>query len=156
MTLHIKKILVILFAGLILGCIINQFHPNGVPLRLMMLDISGPPRSQAWTPISTDSAFALLVNRTALFLDIRTREDFRLDHIPGARSLPFHTIFRNPNAFQGTDNNRPVIIYDFPVHSDRAVAVVRLLKKRNTGRIYFLRGGFSGWLSLGFPAEKKD
>lgn len=148
----LKRILVTGCAALILGFLVNQAHPRGIGWRLLLLSVDAQSRREAWNPISADSAFVHFMMRTAVFIDIRTGEEFELDHIPGARSVPFRDFFRHPVI--GQERETVLVLYAFEPMSTRPRLVAQQLLKMGHPDVMFLRNGFSEWLERGFPTER--
>lgn len=142
----------LLLASLFLGLLWNQIYSEGLPWRLLKLAVPDGSRSAAWIPVATDSAFAFWIRGDRLFLDLRPAEAYAQDHIPGALNRPFLQYF---NAPLDLPLERPVLVYDFEVHSQRAVLMVQALKKRGV-EASFLRNGYQDWLNYGFPQERLE
>src|SRR4030042_1515827 len=148
----LKRILITGCTALILGFLVNQVHPRGIGWRLLLLSVDAQSRREAWNPISADSAFVHFMMRTAVFIDIRPGEEFALDHIPGARSVPFHDFFRHP--FIGREREGVLVLYAFEPMSTRPRLVAQQLGKMGYTGVMFIRNGFSEWLERGFPTER--
>lgn len=140
-------------AALLLGMAWNQAHPQGLGWRLLWLTLSDPPRSAAWTPLATDSAFALFIQGSAEFIDIRDPQAFALDHIPGAESRPFFDFFHGKDPAEWPSRDQTLVLYDFETNSRRAPLMVWACQKKGYRSVFFLRNGFKDWLDYGFPVQ---
>jgi rhodanese-related sulfurtransferase len=86
---------------------------------------------------------------SVLVLDVRPEEEYRAGHIPGALSVPLHTL---EAALQTLPRDREIVAYcrgPYCVFSDEAVA---LLRSRGY-RARRLRQGLPEWRSAGMPVE---
>jgi len=151
-NLRIGSLVGLLLVSAVLGLLWNQAYPGGLSWRLLQLSLPDGSRRSAWQPVSTDSAFALWIRREVCFVDLRSPEDFRLDHIPGALNKPFLSFFRNPEV---VTDDRPVMVYDFEAHSERSVLLVQAFRRAGA-EAFFLRNGYRDWLAYGFPREAAE
>jgi rhodanese-related sulfurtransferase len=86
---------------------------------------------------------------SVLVLDVRPEEEYRAGHIPGASSVPVHTL---EAALQTLPRDREIVAYcrgPYCVFSDEAVA---LLRSRGY-RARRLRQGLPDWRAAGMPVE---
>jgi rhodanese-related sulfurtransferase len=86
---------------------------------------------------------------SVLVLDVRPEKEYRAGHIPGALSVPLHTL---EAALQTLPRDREIVAYcrgPYCVFSDEAVALLRSRGYR-TRR---LRQGLPEWRSAGMPVE---
>ncbi len=150
------RIVCIIIVGLLLGLVINQVHPRGIRLPVLISSLVLNSSQQGWRPISADSSFVLYMQKSAHFFDIRSREQFKLDHLKGARSLPFYEFMIHPEDFDLPEKESVIILYDFPPHSPKAPLMIRQLESRGYKEVFFLRNGYSQWLEYGFPIEKGE
>ncbi|MCL2114161.1 MAG: rhodanese-like domain-containing protein [Streptococcaceae bacterium] len=78
---------------------------------------------------------------TSQLIDIREANQFRVNHILGARNLPSGQIDQSLNAIS---KHKPVLMYE----TSRPVAaakVAKKLKKAGVPEIYLLKGGLNAW-----------
>ena len=150
------KIGVIGVVPLILGLAFNQITPRGIPWRLLVSPFSSQARRNAWKPVATDSAFVMFMDGSTVFLDIRPKPEFLLDHIPNAQSVPFFDVFKNPVLLADLDSAASVLVYDFEPLSNKSRLVVQQLQHRGISNVGFLRNGFKEWLEYSFPVEKGE
>jgi rhodanese-related sulfurtransferase len=85
-------------------------------------------------------------------LDVRSRKEFELGHVPGARHIPFWRVSRQiDDVFP--DRDAELIVYCG--HGPRALLAGRMLHRRGFARIVYLDGHFSKWRSAGFREERE-
>ncbi|MFO7889663.1 MAG: rhodanese-like domain-containing protein [bacterium] len=150
------RIVCIAVLSLIIGIVVNQIHPRGIPLRLLIFSFKANSVQKGWQPISTDSSFVHYLQGSAHFFDIRPREQYRLDHIKNAQSLPFYEFINSPKAFNLPEKKSVIILYDFNPLSSKAPIMIQQLKSMGYKHIFFLRNGYSEWLEYDFPTKKGD
>lgn len=87
-----------------------------------------------------EAEFARLIP-TSQLIDIREANQFRVNHILGARNLPSGQIDQSLNALS---KHKPVLIYETgrPVGGAK---VAKKLKKAGIPEIYILKGGLNSW-----------
>jgi rhodanese-related sulfurtransferase len=145
------RIFVLGATALIIGLAVNQFHPEGVHRNLMVSAFSGI----QWKRISADSAYALFLKNGAIFVDIRSEKDFRLDHIPNALSQPFYPFFRGFDRFEKVHPKDGIyVFYCFEPACREGRSMLRLAQKRGYMRAVWMYGGLSRWIQDGHPVER--
>ena len=87
----IRRLIIVGFFAFILGVTVNQFHPKGIRVQRLLL-LFPPAYSTQVETVTADSALILLFDETASFIDIRPTDQYTIDHIPTALSLPFSQI----------------------------------------------------------------
>ena len=150
----VVRIICIVVVSLIAGISVNQIHPLGIRLHVLVSGFFLNSSQQGWRPISADSSFTYYIQKSAHFFDIRSREEYQIDHIQGARSLPFYEFMINPEDFELPDKESVIILYDFPPQSEKAPLMIRQMKSKGYKQVFFLRNGYSEWLEYGFPLKK--
>lgn len=101
-------------------------------------EISGPDLTEYETLVT------ILKQKTLpdlLILDVRSPEEYRSGHIPGAVSFPLEKLYNN--AFPSKSAMTPLLVYGRPASSDAAKAV-QLLQWMNYQRV-FLFGSITKW-----------
>lgn len=106
----------------------------------------------SWLPfgkvasISAEKA-ALLIG-DAVFIDVRTQMEFNKSHIPGALSLPLHSL--NNKHINQLPKDKPVICICLSAHRSKP-ATRKLIKAGVDARE--LSGGMQVWWKLNLPLE---
>jgi rhodanese-related sulfurtransferase len=85
-----------------------------------------------------------------LILDVRTSDEFRSGHIPGAYHIDHRDIESRINEIEPY-RNRPVIVYCYS--GIRAGIVESYLIEQGFSRIRHLEGDWSAWESNALPSE---
>lgn len=110
--------------------------------------------ASADTPQSvTASPFLLerVKNNEWLLLDVRSEEEYRQGHIPGAINVPHDNIDR---YLASIDNykNKPVIVYC--KSGRRAKLAMKRLQAKQFNNVMHLEGDMLGWGETNLPVEK--
>lgn len=91
---------------------------------------------------------ALAAGGAPVIVDVRSPEEFRQGHIPGAVNVPFwEAAFRWPEL----PPSAPAVVYCG--HGPRARIAQTLLRLRGIRRIDLLDGHMAGWRRSGRPEE---
>lgn len=82
-------------------------------------------------------------------LDVRTREEFRMGHLPGAINIPLDQLARRSKELPA---DKPVVVVcatgNRSVSGSRIIAMAARYPK-----VYNLQGGTMAWARGGFPIE---
>lgn len=101
--------------------------------------------------ISMDEAFKLFKEDKAVFVDVRSKEQYDLGHIKGALSIPGSQLIRR---FREVPPNKLIVTYcacTAEQSSGRAVVDLNAHGVKNT---VALVGGWTSWKDSGKPTEK--
>ena len=135
-----KSMLLMVFVVAVLlvgGCVVGESTP--------------PP---GWSPEGTvtkltpQEAFGLIQensdNPDFVLIDVRTESDFAAGHIEGAVNIPRGTLL---HTMKSLDKSKTYLTYC----PDGCGAAARRLLGANFQKIYDIEGGYSRWVSEGFP-----
>lgn len=150
------RIFLIIFTALLLGLMINLLHPKGISFRILFHPSLFLRQNLAgeYHIISADSALILLDQSMVEFLDIRTADDYHLDHIPGAHHLSFNHLLSGFTADIGIQSDVKVIIYDQEGEMEQLKLAAISLQQAGYRNIYLLFGGYLNWLQKGYSVEQ--
>jgi len=97
--------------------------------------------THAARPLAPDAAESWLAGHPdAVVVDVRTPWEYRMGHIPGARSRPLGS---GDDALMDLPRDRPVLLVC--QHGPRSRVAAGLLARRGFRRLYELEGGMSRW-----------
>ena len=89
--------------------------------------------------------------RAPAILDVRSRREFELGHVPGAEHLPFwQTPWKRPRRSRGPE--APLVVYCG--HGPRAWMAGLVLRARGIRGITYLDGHYTRWWRQGRPSER--
>ncbi len=86
-----------------------------------------------------------------LVLDVRTPEEFRLGHIPGALNIPHTELVARVNEVQAEHG---VVLYCMV--GPRARLGEKTLLAAGVPNVLHLEGGLAAWQAGGYPVERPD
>lgn len=93
--------------------------------------------------ISAEEAHSLLkTNKDMVVIDVRTIEEFKSGHIPGAKSIPVGKIASRINELENY-KDKPVLVHC--ASGGRSPEAVRILLKNNFTKIHHMNRGLSDW-----------
>jgi hydroxyacylglutathione hydrolase len=83
-------------------------------------------------------------------LDVRSRNEFRRGHVPGAVNVPFWMLWRLGSI--GSSREAPVVVYCG--HGPRAWLAGGVLRTHRFTNVKYLAGHFSRWRGAGLREER--
>lgn len=152
----VLRIVVLGFGSLCLGILINQITHQGIRWHILVSSLPRFSRSINYNYISADSAYALFIAKRGRFFDIRSSDDFLLDHIPGACSVPYMEMLKRRDLLQHENRDTAVVCYGFNPEDKQVKRAADLLKQWGFPKVTILHGGFAEWIEMGFPVETAD
>ncbi|MEA3448976.1 MAG: rhodanese-like domain-containing protein [Bacteroidota bacterium] len=100
--------------------------------------------------VSVDDAKALLDKGGYVFLDVRTRKEFKMGHIPGAVSLA-RGLLEFKIAKKVPDKNANIIIYC--KSGGRGSLATNTLGQMGYNNVKNMDGGWKAWIKAGYPID---
>ena len=83
-------------------------------------------------------------------IDVRSGAEWRHSHIPGAVSVPIHTLKDRLASLQ-LDAHQPIVAICLSAH--RSIPAVRVLQARGFSNSVQLNGGMLAWWNQHYPTE---
>ena len=97
--------------------------------------------------MSVDDLSALMKSNTDfLLVDARQREQYAMDHIPGAISMPLNEI---PDYARSLDRDRMIVTYCGNYHCPVSTKAAMELTRLRFTNIYDYKGGIKEWQETG-------
>jgi rhodanese-related sulfurtransferase len=125
--------------------IINAFLILSIGLQFIL--------GQVWAKdISQEKLLALMQTPDRpLIIDVRTPEEFKDGHIPGAINIP-HTLLKDKLGDIESDKANQIILY---CRTGRRVGIAqKILAKNNFQQVDHLTGDFKAWRAKNLPENK--
>jgi rhodanese-related sulfurtransferase len=94
----------------------------------------------------------LVVAKKAVVLDVRSRDRWRMQHIPGALNVPFGS--ESEAAAKLAKETRPIVTYCTCNGDTSAARAAVALDEAGVRGVKVLRGGLAAWEKAGHPMEK--
>lgn len=142
--------------SILLGFAINQLRSDRLPLvgawsiKAKLIMANGDRLE-----ISFKEAENLFIEKSALFLDARSMEDYANGHILGARSLPWHDV--DQRFIEVTEDISPdtlIITYCDGVTCELSCDLALFLLDMGFNNVRVLTDGWALWLNSRLPVEK--
>jgi rhodanese-related sulfurtransferase len=93
--------------------------------------------------ITSEEAYKLMGdNKELLIIDVRTKQEYKSGHIPGAKSIPAHELQERIAELQAY-KDKPILIHC--ASGGRSPGAARFLLKYGFKDIYHLNRGLIGW-----------
>jgi rhodanese-related sulfurtransferase len=163
----VKEAIFIFCVALILGNIINIFHPQKVRISFSSPQLKFAEEDSSSEIISKINSISdseidkisepLLFSKvyikklvqvdSALLIDSRSFDEYEKGHIPGAMNLPYNSIFENKNIFNKLPKNKWLITYCDGPPCDVAELLAFELFYSGFKRVAIYAGGLNGWKS---------
>ena len=148
-----RRGVMICLAGAVFGVLFNAVSPRGI-------DLLGPvPHREAKgiDELGLEEAWALHKERTGVFVDARSAEEFGEGHIPGALLLPLDDFDEAVASWPDLIPLETLLItYCAGAGCDSSWDVAELLMEEGYSRIKVFFGGWEQWKGAGYPVEKKE
>jgi rhodanese-related sulfurtransferase len=117
-----------------------------VTLIVIMLVVINLSKNRGIKQVNAESAQKMAVDPQVAILDVRTPEEFREGHIPGAKLMPVSEINgRLPEI--ASLKERPVLVYCRT--GNRSGTASQILKKNGFTKISNFQGGIIAWNNSG-------
>lgn len=148
-----RRGVIICLAGAILGVLFNALSPRGI-------DLLGPVphrKAEGIGELRLEEAWALHKERTGVFVDARSAEEFSAGHIPGALLLPLDDFDEAVSSWTDLIPLETLLItYCAGAGCDSSWDVAELLKEEGYSQIKVFFGGWEQWKGAGYPVEKDE
>src|SRR5512139_4076853 len=115
---------------------------------LLMLAACG---ARAQSHVTADELLAAIqAGESPVIVDVRSQGEYDSGHVPGARHIPFYSLFVRAGEIQAGPDD-PVVIYC--EHGPRAGMAKVGLRLAGFSQVRYLDGHMSRWKERGLPME---
>ncbi|MCU0643045.1 MAG: rhodanese-like domain-containing protein [bacterium] len=181
LNLAIKEAMLILVIAVVLGMVVNLFHPNHVqiatrrpslkfaPDTMLAQDLPGVSFSsdqeaedekneQITEPmlITTEQVLQLIAGEMALLLDARSKAEFEKSHIPGAQNVPYPNLSLYQARLDSLPDDQWLVCYCDGPPCQQAESLAAELIKSGHGLVAVYFDGLNGWKASGQEIEGKE
>ena len=137
----------------ILGILVNTVSPDGIPL-------FGPvplPDAGGLNSVSAEDAYHLFQEKSCVFVDARSEEEFCQGHIPGAQLLTQDDFDETISTFRSLiPQNTPLVTYCSGQGCGSSVEVAEMLLEDGYLNVKIFFGGWELWKQKGYPVVKEN
>lgn len=154
---------VIFVASVLAGVLVNELRSHPLPLLSLspeerLVEGMELPADRIVGPIERidlDSALAAYTEGTAIFVDARENEFYRLGHVPGAVNLPRGGFRKEIAEFQSkVEKFRAVVVYCSESSCEDSRIIAGALKRLGYGNVVVFEGGWEEWQAAGLEAAE--
>lgn len=93
----------------------------------------------------------LLKGKNGIIIDVRTEEEFKSGHIPGAVNIDYNSDNFLKQLQEQFKSDMPLFIYC--ASANRSTKAMKLMKENNFTEVYNLLDGIAAWRKAGFETE---
>ncbi len=148
-----RRGVMICLAGAVFGVLFNAISPRGI-------DLLGPVphrETKGVGELRLEEAWAVHKERTGVFVDARSAEEFGAGHIPGALLLPPDDFDEAVSSWTDLIPLETLLItYCAGAGCDSSWDVAELLEEEGYSRVKVFFGGWQEWKGAGYPVEKDE
>jgi rhodanese-related sulfurtransferase len=170
--INYKILLLLIATSLLFGIIFNALSKNGLDLirtetELNYANIENPTdylkqnadevniESKEPALIKLEEAYNLYSSGKVIFIDARDQWDFNDGHIKGALNIPEYKYDIEMPIVKALNKNFSFVIYCGDIECDVSKRLAIELSKIGFKNILILEGGWTKWIELNYPIEKK-
>lgn len=148
------RALILILGGSALGIIFNLLYPKG--LNPFLSPVPEKPGGE-FIFITLDVAKQKLDTDQAIFIDARSKEEFKRGHIPGAFNITISDFATGrPEVLEFFPEDAELIVYCDSEECETSEQMARLLIDSGFKNVKIVKGGWENWLTAGFPVENKN
>ncbi len=169
MTKRLKQITLLILLSVVISIIFNFVSGNGIPLignwpAAGGSEVAVPPSAEEGDPpfISLDEAAALFQTPGVLFIDARDPEDFEINRVRGAVSIPYdylpeedYDLYWENKAIEISHDTR-IVIYCSGSECELSLYLGRDMVLYGYEDVKVFYGGWSDWVNAGLPMELEE
>lgn len=85
-----------------------------------------------------------------MFVDLRSADDFHLEHIPGAFHCP---LLELPQLQSNLPMDRLLVLYTLEAKDAALAPLLQTLNRSGFHKVYLLVGGLTAWKNAGYPVD---
>ena len=163
----IKDIVTLLIVSTLLGISAQAVLPNGIGLlteitivgddstgvEVPAVSINPNSDGEAVSNIFLKDAFSAYEDKSALFLDARSQEEYDSGHIKHAINIPVSAFLDSLPYLETLDFNQHIITYCDGEDCNASIDLAADLKMMGFSKINFFFGGWLKWQDAGYPIE---
>lgn len=92
-----------------------------------------------------------LFDQDAVFIDVRSREEWQIGHIEGAIHLDFQNEFSKLYSARDVSRDTPLVLYCSSSNCLRSAYAAAVSVYWGFNRVYYFRAGFFAWMLEDYP-----
>ena len=147
--------LALVIGSAVVGVVVNEISPRGIPLLATGADTDGPATPalpEGIRGVDLPEARSAFDEQTALFLDARSYEDYAEGHVPGALSLPAYEFdARFPDIADRVEGAQSIIVYCDGAECSDSIRVAERLVEYGFSHVSVFESGWRAWAESEAP-----
>lgn len=177
----VSRVMRIVIVSCVIALVFNSLSPKGIPLitRYRKITIRGNEIKVPIFIVNSDrnfdsknrqfgfvmhpaeeinlkDAFKCFANGTAIFIDTRTSDRYRLGHIPGAISLPIEELSFEEFSLENLGLDQKIVTYCDGEECSESIDLALYLEEIGFSNIYFFMSGWQEWKNAGYQISEGD
>ena len=150
--------LALVIGSAVLGLVVNEFSPRGIPLFSTTAGADGAPTPalpKGMRGVDLPEARSAFDEHAALFLDARSTEDYAEGHVPGALSFPAYEFDgRFAEIADRVEGAESIIVYCDGVECSDSIQVAERLVEYGFSHVSVFESGWRAWTESGAPVSE--
>jgi len=150
--------LALVIGSAVLGVVVNQVSPRGIPLLSTPADADSPATPalpKGIRSVDLPEARSAFDEHAALFLDARSPEDYAEGHVSGALSLPAYEFdARFPEIADRVEEAQSIVVYCDGVECSDSIHVAERLVEYGFSDVSVFESGWRAWAESGAPVSE--
>ncbi len=111
------------------------------------------PTSLGDIPVIDGEKAYQLYEQGAVFIDLRKKEGYQTEKVPGSIWMDINEIITNPAVLEKLDKNKVYVTLCNGVGCWKSPACALIMKALGFKNVYWYRGGFPDWQENVYPVE---
>jgi rhodanese-related sulfurtransferase len=152
MKIALRQAAFLIVIALVLGLVVNSFHPRKVRILLQRPSLHAADDSLLTTanplpgavPIAKDDLKRLLTTNVVL-IDARSTAEFAVEHLPGAMNIPFEDLGEYIDIVEALPKDKWLITYCEGPPCEKAEHLAQELFSMGFPRVGFYFDGMNDW-----------
>ena len=138
-------------------CLKSSSVLNGLVIMLFIISLiagAAPVWAEEVQQISPDEVKKMIESKKSNFLivDVQPKGVYDVGHIKGAVNFPWSDDLKSPGKLP---KDKLLIFYCDCAHEEDSISTATQLKQKwGYTKVKTLKGGWSGWMKLGYPTQK--
>ena len=169
----IKKIVFFVVLMILIALLFNWVSPNGIPLVIEIRKVSigdevyeipifksknrlkeSEEKIYSITEVNLSTAVDLFHATEPIFLDARSKEEYRAGHIPGALNVPIESIEIFDLDFFEFGKDQKFVCYCNDKKCDLSLQLAIWLEEKGFSKIYYFSDGWEKWYKAGHQVSR--
>ncbi len=173
-TINLNKLLLIILASIFTGIVYNAISPKGIEFirhekkienasqndlaEILKNDSEGTINTSdsKILKISSDQAYHIFKDSTALFIDARDQWEFAEGHIPNATNIAEYKFEPDLPIVKSLNKKISYVLYCGDDDCEVSMRLAAEMQKLGFEKLLVFEGGWREWINANYPVEKDN